>query len=329
MEIILGLKKFHKNRYKKPFVLTIGNFDGVHLAHQKIIKTTIRRAKFLNGTSIIVTFFPHPLKILQPEKKIALLTDNDHKLELIAKLKPDLCLVIKFQKLFAKIKPEKFLKEIIKHVLSPAEIVVGRKFNFGENKSGDINYLKKIGEFIGYKVKIVPPLIRGDAVISSTLIRQIVAFGDLYRASLMLGWEFSITGIVKSADKRGRALGFPTANIDSSQEALPPTGVYAARIKLANRFYHGMLNIGTRPTFYPQADNVCIEVNIFNFKRDIYGQRIKIIPIQKLRKEKKFSSSSLLQKQLRRDKKSAEVILREYSQTQLVCSQSFTTQNIQ
>jgi len=282
--------------------MAIGVFDGVHRAHKAIIKKTVNIAKQLNGTSIILTFNPHPAKILGASANPLLLTSLDHRLRLIAQLEPDICLVLKFNKIFAKMRAEDFTRNILKKKLGAAWIIVGEKFNFGKNKNGDIDQLIKQGQKLGYKVSVTSSQIAKGKIISSSLIRALVRQGKLKEASLMLGRAFSILGTVEKGDRRGKKLGFPTANIDPHQEVLPPGGVYSVRVKAGKTWHGGVLNIGIRPTFSRQKKRPVVEVHIFNFRRNIYRHNIEVEFFKKIRNEKRFRSPDLLKKQVILDK---------------------------
>ncbi len=309
METIFGLNNFKKSKYRKPFVLAIGTFDGVHRAHQAIIKAAIKTAKKLKGTSIILTFSPHPLKVLRPRNAPALLTSLEHRLRLVSKLKPEVCLVVDFKKRFSKLSPKNFAEKILRQIIGVACIIVGEKFNFGKDKSGNINYLKVLGKNLDYKVKILPSLTKKKQIISSSQIRKFIESGKLKEAEMMLGRRFSVLGTVEKGQKRGKIIGFPTANINPHHEALPPNGVYAVKVKSGQRQYKGMLNIGIRPTFNEGKKDRVIEVHIFSFNKNIYGQDIEIFFEKKVRPEKHFSSRLLLKKQLVKDRNLISKIL--------------------
>ncbi|MCP4649991.1 MAG: bifunctional riboflavin kinase/FAD synthetase [PVC group bacterium] len=301
MEIISGLSKFKKDKYQGPLVVAIGTFDGVHLAHQAIISAAVKKARELNGTSIILTFSPHPLKVTNPQKTPALLTSLDHRIRLISELNADVCLIANFRKWFSGLTPEAFCEKILKDKISAAWIVVGEKFNFGNKKSGDIENLKSCGKRFNYKVEVLPLLADNGFILSSSLIRRCIETGHLEKAETMLGRQFSVLGTVKKGSQRGNKLGFPTANIDPHQEAVPPEGVYAVKAVFQGTLYDGMLNIGTRPTFDHTAKEQVIELHIFDFDKNIYKEDIEVFFIEETRKEKHFSSPDLLRKQIAKD----------------------------
>ncbi|MBU1087636.1 MAG: bifunctional riboflavin kinase/FAD synthetase [Candidatus Omnitrophica bacterium] len=311
MKIIYGLEKFNTADFNAPIIIAIGTFDGVHLAHQAIIKKAVATAKRLNGISLILTFYPHPRQITDPDKSPALLTSIEHRMNLIAKLRPDICLVAAFKKRFARMSAEKFIREILLKKLNVNTVVIGDNFAFGKQKSGDIDFLKAYAKKSGFKVSIISALKKSKKTISSSLIRNLIESGKLDQAAGLLGRRFSVLGAVVKGDSRGRVLGYPTANIDPHQEALPPNGVYAVKARINNQWYGGMLNIGKRPTFYEKADKLAIEANLFNFNKYIYGQVIELVFIKKIRNEKKFNSAVLLIKQLQADRTKTMIILKK------------------
>ncbi len=313
MKIIFGLENFNAGSFKAPIIVAIGTFDGVHLAHQAIIKKAVLAAKKIKGKAVILTFYPHPRQITNPDKNPALLTSIEHRLDLIAKLKPDVCLIAAFKKRFAQMSPEKFIQEILIKKLRVDTVIIGDNFSFGKQKSGDINFLKDFAQKAGFKVSVITALKKSKKIISSSLIRHLIEAGKLNQAAGLLGRKFSVLGSVVKGDSRGRVLGYPTANIDPHQEALPPSGVYAVKAKISKRWYGGMLNIGKRPTFYQKADKLSIEVNLFDFNKFIYGQVIELVFIKKIRNEKKFRTACLLKNKLQKDKTQAMgIIKREF-----------------
>ncbi len=313
MTIIKGLKNFNTLKYKGPVVVAIGTFDGVHIAHKQIIKKAVRTAARLKGTSVVLTFYPHPMRVTNPDKSPALLTSIEHRIALIDELKPDVCLIVDFRKSFAGMDPKSFIDNVLIGYLCVSHVIIGKNFNFGKNKSGNVKLLKAAAEKGGFRVDALESIKSAGKVISSSFIRSLVEKGKLHAAGKLLGRRFSVLGTVVKGDSRGRVLGFPTANIDPHQEALPPNGVYAVKAKIKNKLYGGMLNIGKRPTFYQDADKLAIEANIFNFNRYLYGQVIELFFLKKIRNEKKFRSAELLKKQLQRDSLRTKTILKSYS----------------
>lgn len=305
MRVIYDLKNF-KQRLKKPIV-TIGMFDGFHRGHQYILRKVIARAKKSKGTSLVVTFHPHPLKVLNPAASALMLTSIDHRLELIGKLGIDVCLVITFTKKFSRLSADEFVKAILVSKIEAHTVMVGSAFTFGKGGEGNVTLLGRLGREYGFEVNQVRPIKVEGAVVSSTQIRDLIEEGRLKRASALLNRPVSIFGTVIKGASRGRLLGYPTANIDPHHEIVPPPGVYVVRVALTSGKFDGILNMGTRPTF--GSGEPTIEVHIFNFQKSIYGQNIEITFIKKIRDEKKFRNKEKLLQQIRKDEKQAKKLL--------------------
>jgi riboflavin kinase/FMN adenylyltransferase len=280
-------------------VITLGNFDGLHLGHQELIRKVIRRAKETGSRSIVVTFRPHPLKILAPEKCPPLISIYEEKIKLFEKLGIDVLVKIPFTLEFAKMSPGDFVKGILCDMLGAKEIFVGFNYRFGRGREGNIATLKALGERLGFTVREVEQVSLNGEVISSTKIRHLLRDGEVEHAARLLGRTYTITGIVVKGDGRGKSLGFPTANIAPKHSIIPAHGVYAVRLFVRDRFYDGIANIGMRPTF--DKNVLTIEVHVFDFDEDIYGEDISLYFIGKIRDEKKFGSADELIRQIRRD----------------------------
>lgn len=292
----------------KKTIAAIGIFDGVHLGHKAIIKSAIRRARAIRGKSVVITFHPHPLKILQPDRPIPLLMSTKHRLRLIGELGVNICLLIRFNKRFSNLQPRDFVKKILVEKLNVCEVYIGSDFVFGKDGMGNAILLKKYGRCYGFKVKIMPMIKIAGKVVSSTMIRNLIMKGRLDEAAKMLGRPVTVFGTVVKGTRRGKLLGYPTANIDPHHETIPPSGVYAVWVRVRNRKYGGALYIGTRPTFKEAAP--VIEVHIFNFRKLIYGEDVEIIFIKKLRSDRRFSSKQKLVEQIRKDNIIARRILK-------------------
>ncbi|MBU1924500.1 MAG: bifunctional riboflavin kinase/FAD synthetase [Candidatus Omnitrophica bacterium] len=310
MQVVFGFKKFKIRGYPLPRVVAIGTFDGVHKAHRRIIKTAVQKAKIFKGTSIVLTFSPHPAKVTRSSKLPDLITSIAHRLKLIGELGPDICIIVDFDKKFANISASDFVRGILKQKLGASFVVVGENFNFGKKKAGNVAYLKKRQRIFQIKPIVLPAYKKGVKTVSSSQIRNLIRTGKIKQAEAMLGRTFSIIGIVEKGARRGAVLGFATANIQAHQEVLPPGGVYAVRAKVGKKWYRAMLNIGYRPTFYKTNAQMAIEAHIFNFNRKIYGQTIEIQFISRIRKEKMFSNTQDLRKQLLLDKHKIKHIFR-------------------
>ena len=306
MKVISGIGKV--KRSFKNIVLVIGVFDGLHLGHQKLIKKAVEKAKLLKTKTVVMTFFPHPVQVLRPEISLPLIVSLPHRLKLIEQLGVDAAIVIRFTKKFSKLSPEKFIKDFLVNHLQPINVFVGDDFRFGQDRTGTLEYFKEAGEKYGFEVNVVDPVKTHHEKISSTRIRQLIAEGELDGACRLLGRHVSLMGKVIKGDGRGRKLGFPTANILPNNELIPPLGVYVVNILVGKKVFHGMANIGRRPSFKSSNNQLNIEVNIFNFHKNVYGRNILVEFIHKIREEKFFNSKHDLIAQLKKDALKAKQI---------------------
>ncbi|MBI3813942.1 MAG: bifunctional riboflavin kinase/FAD synthetase [Nitrospinae bacterium] len=297
MKIIRGSKNI-KDEIKNP-VLTLGNFDGVHIGHREIFRQVIERAKEIGGTSIVYTFEPHPLRVVSPAKTPPLLTTFKKKMQLIAESGIDITVCADFTKRFAEQHPRDFAGDTLIGNIGVKEVFVGYDYTFGKGREGTITYLKKMGEEFGFKVTVIDAIMVDDQIVSSTLLRDTIEEGDVEKAKRLLGRRYSIEGKVADGFKTGSMIGFPTANIDTSYELIPHTGVYAAKALIDGEIFDGVANVGFNPTFH--RDKLNVEIHIFNFTRDIYGKEIEIFFIKMLRNEIEFGSAGELKKQIEKD----------------------------
>jgi riboflavin kinase / FMN adenylyltransferase len=295
------MKKIYK-QYKniQAPAVAIGIFDGVHLGHQKILKKLVREAEKEKTKSLVITFYPHPREILKHSPKVPLLTSLEHRLRLIKELGVDSSVVVKFKKSLSRIKADDFIEKVLVKKLNMKTLVVGKDFKFGHNKKGDFSLLKKMSGRYGFKLFGIDPVKIKGSYVSSTRIREVIEKGGLKHASVLLGRPVVILGTVVKGRRIGRALGFPTANINPHHEAIPPSGVYVVDVKLNGKVFKGVLNIGTRPTFGENREPV-IELHILNFRKNIYGKDAEIIFKKKIRKEKKFKTVNDLKEQIKKD----------------------------
>ena len=310
MEIYTDLNQFE---VKRP-VVTIGTFDGIHLGHQKVIARLKNFAKLHNGESVIFTFHTHPRLVTSPdETSLRLLTTLREKTELLEKSGIEHLIVYPFNRDFANLTYHEFVEKILVEKLRTHCLVVGYDHKFGKNREGGFEYLQKCAEKYHFHIEKLDALLVDDDSVSSTKIRNALEKGEIEKANQFLGYRFTLHGSVVSGKQLGRKLGFPTANIESSDKnkIIPGYGVYAVKVRLKQGEYNGMLNIGTRPTFNNNADNRSIEVNIFDFTEDIYGQEITLEFVGKIRDEQKFSDMNHLAEQLVKDRASAYLILSE------------------
>ena len=282
--------------------LAIGVFDGVHLGHQRVIGQARDDAQAAGGVSVVLTFDPHPMRVLQPDKAPLLLTSTEHKLKLIESLGVDACLLLTFDKPFSETPAEKFAERIADKRHQLQEICVGTRFRFGHDRAGDVRLLEKLAPQYGFVVKEIKS-VQTDVgeMISSTAVRERVLRGDLDAVRLMLDRPFSILGTVEQGQHRGHEVGFPTANLNPYNEVLPPDGVYAARVHLGSELLAGVVNIGVRPTFEGGERRRVLEVHILDFDRDLYGHDVEVVFIGKIRDEQKFPSVNALREQIAAD----------------------------
>lgn len=300
MQIFYSIKDLKKN---KNTVLTLGTFDGIHPGHLKIIDRLVSCSKEKGCRSVVITFYPHPRTILGNDNSVKMLTTQDEKIELLEKLGVENLLIINFTKEFASLSAEDFIYDYLINGIGLTEIVLGHDHHFGKGRRGNAELLQKIADKEGFIVtKAEAFMIDGEAV-SSTKIRNAIAEGDIIRANKLLGRNYEFSGIVVGGDKRGRELGFPTANIklSSQEKLLPASGVYAVKVMVENERHTGLLSIGKRPTFYNQGELVS-EVYIYDFNREIYGAKVTTELVERLRGEVKFNSAEELINQMNTDK---------------------------
>jgi riboflavin kinase / FMN adenylyltransferase len=308
VKIYTDLNQF---RVQRP-VVTIGTFDGIHRGHQKVIARLNDFARHHNGESVIFTFHTHPRLVTSPEEtSLRLLTTLEEKTVLLERAGIDHLIIYPFNREFANLTYSEFVEKILVEKLRTHCLVVGYDHKFGKNREGGFDYLQKCAEKYNFHIEKLDALLVEDDSVSSTKIRNALECGDIEKANQFLGYPFTLHGTVVTGKQLGRKLGFPTANIESSNKykIIPGYGVYAVKVKLKQGEYNGMLNIGTRPTFNNNADNRSIEVNIFDFDDDIYGQEITLEFVGKIRDEQKFSDMHQLAAQLATDRQTAHSII--------------------
>ncbi len=296
-----------KNRIKNP-VVTIGNFDGVHKGHQHIFKTIIKKAKEITGESVVITFHPHPLKVISGENKILLLTPTEKKLKLIEKFGIDNVILINFTKEFASLDPHEFIKKVLIEEIRVKELYVGFNYFFGKNKRGNVDLLKEYGKKFGFNVNIIDPYVIDGVTVSSTLCRKYIADGKVKEVLKFLGRYYLIEGKVVKGDGRGKKFGIPTANIKSEQEIYPKEGVYAVKVAYKGKIYNGACSIGFNPTF--DSERLTVEVHIIDFYKDIYEENLKVVFVDRIRDMKKFKDIHELKITILNDIKKAKEILK-------------------
>ncbi len=300
MQVIRDLYKFKKP--EKGVALTIGNFDGVHLGHQALLKKVIALSQEKSLMSAALTFEPHPIRVLRPEKAPKRICAPEHKIELISKAGLELIFIIGFSYEFSQIPAEEFVSFILGRSIGIKELVVGYDYSFGKNREGNIDFLREIGERSGFNVHVIDPVNVNGITVSSSKIREAVSSGDMRLSTALLGHYYQIRGVVVHGKKRGGSLlGFPTANLNLYYEELfPKPGVYVAQVVVDSICYGGVLNIGYNPTF--NGENLSAETHILDYDGgDIYGKSIKLNLIERLRDEKKFGSVEELINSIKND----------------------------
>ncbi len=303
-------------RIEKPCILTIGTFDGVHLGHQKILKrlNEVKQKTGLNST--ILTFDPHPRKVLFPEQKdLKLITTTNEKLALLEQNSIDITIVYPFSKAFAQMDAQAYIKDILIKSLRVKYLIIGFDHKFGKNRDGDIKTLKNYSKEFNYEVEEISVHDINHINVSSSKIREALNKGEIELANKYLGQEFFITALVVKGKQLGRTLGYPTANleIDDDDKMIPAIGVYLVNVAINNEEFYGMLSIGKNPTT-DTDELVKIEVNIFNFDKDIYNNTIRVSFMKRLRDEVKFETIELLKTQLKHDKENCLKLIEELNQ---------------
>ncbi len=292
----------------KKTVLAIGIFDGVHTGHRRIISAAIREARKRGAESVVVTFEPHPLKVLRPRVSVPSIISASHRIKLICELGADRCCVLRFDRRFSRLSPRDFAGKVLSGKFKASKVFIGSNFVFGKGNAGNANSLIKLGVEFGFGVEVVPMVRSGGKVVSSTAIRKYIIKGKINEAARMLGRPISVYGTVVSGKKRGRLLGYPTANIDPHHEAIPPAGVYAVWVKRGKRRYGGALFIG-KPSTFGETETV-VEVHIFDFHEFIYHEDIEVEFVRRLRAGRKFRGREPLIAQIKRDDALARKILK-------------------
>lgn len=280
-------------------VVTVGNFDGVHLGHREIFRRVKKAAADSGGVSVVVTFIPHPLKVLAPQKSPQLINTYAEKETLIEASGIDYLVEIAFDHRFASTTARDFVANILVGKLGMSKLIIGYDYAFGRNREGNVSLLTLLGDEFSFKVEELKPISNGSTIFSSTAIRKMIASGDVKGVVPLLGRHFSVGGTVVHGHNRGKGLGFPTANLETEKELLPKDGVYAVKVKVDEVFYAGACNIGTNPTFKNHA--LSFEVFLFDFEGDLYRKEIRVYFIDRIRDEKSFADVSSLQQAIADD----------------------------
>ena len=306
MPVISNLEQFCR-KIRNP-VLTIGNFDGVHKGHLSLFDLVKERAAAIDGQSTLMTFDPHPIKVMKPGNGPPLITLTQQKLELISAAHMEVIFCLPFTQQFAAISARKFVRNILVDKIGIREVVVGYDYTFGAGREGDIKLLENMGQALDFRVHVVPPVYVEGILVSSTSIRNLVQEGKLHEAKRLLGRDYQVGGtVIKGKNRGGRLLGFPTANLALIDELVPKRGVYVVKVLVADRIYDGLTNIGYNPTFGDGAFSV--ETHILDFQEDLLGKQIRVKFIERLRDEKTFKSIEDLVAQIKYDIAQATAML--------------------
>jgi riboflavin kinase/FMN adenylyltransferase len=286
-------------------VVTVGTFDGVHLGHRAILEEIERRARAAGLHSVLLTFDRHPLTVLRPDEAPGLLTMPNEKKEILAQFRLDYVAFVSFTRAFSRYTPEEFVEEVLVRRLRARELVIGHDHGFGRGRAGDEDVLRRLGARHGFAVDVVSGIQVGDALVSSTRVRQALAAGDVAAAAAALGRPYSLRGTVVHGMGRGRTLGFPTANISAPppEKLLPAEGIYAVRASIGAEIKTGLLHLGPRPTF--AGSPPAIELYVLEFDREIYGERVVVEFLERLRDVRPFATAAELVEQMKEDREIA------------------------
>ena len=291
-------------------VITLGTFDGIHLGHKKIIDAVVNKSAEIGSRSFLITFYPHPRNVLTGSDPVKLLSTPLEKAEMLESLGIENLLVINFTEEFSRQSPDEFVDKYIVNGVGAQDVIIGYDHHFGKGRGGNIDFLIEKGKKSGFDVEVIPEYKTGEVVVSSSKIRNAISEGDITTANKYLGRYYSFRGKVVEGDKRGRELGFPTANlkIEDENKLLPAIGIYIVEIIINSDKKYGLLSVGKRPTFY-DAGEIVPEVYVFDFDKDIYGMYVKVNLIEKIRGEEKFDSAEELIKQMNEDKQKGLEVL--------------------
>lgn len=295
-------------------VVTVGTFDGVHRAHQEIIREVVNRARMQEGRSVVITFEPHPKEVVgSGDQPVMLLTTLQERVDLIRRMNVDLLFIINFTREFSRIGAEEFYRKYVAERIGVSEVVVGYDHMFGRDRAAGIEELVRMGQELNFSVSAVHQFRLEGEVVSSTLIRNAIAAGDVERAAKFLGYAYTMQGIVVHGDGRGKTMRYPTANIAprAERKMVPGRGVYLVSLVLRDTRRYGMMNIGVRPTVAP-GGSLSIEVHIFGLSEDLYDEAVEVTFLRKLRDEQKFASLEELTRQLDKDKETSLRYIEEY-----------------
>ena len=288
-------------------VVSLGNFDGVHIGHQAILRRLVQEAHLRHGTAIALTFHPHPLTVLRPQHSLPLICRLREKLSSFAALGVEKVIVQRFTPSFAQLLPEEFVQRYLVETIGAEKVIVGHNVNFGRNRAGNADTLRQLGQSAGFAVEIIGPIKTNEEEVSSTGVRALLSAGEMRAVTRFLGRFYSVRGRVVKGFQRGRTIGFPTANLRPRSGLLLPNGVYAVIVEIDGQTIPGVANIGINPTF--GLERKTLEAHLFDFSSDLYGQSISVGFVERLRGERKFPSVEELVKQIREDATQARALL--------------------
>ena len=315
MVTVQSIAKYDKEH---PTVITIGTFDGVHIGHRKILKKLIKNSRSQHLKSTVLTFFPHPRMVLQKDNDIKLLNTIDEKVKILGELGLDYLIIHPFTKEFSRLSATEFVRDILVNSLKTKKIIIGYDHRFGRNRDANITDLMAFGNTLDFEVEEIPVQEIDDVSVSSTKIRKALEEGQMEIANKYLGYPYMLTGTIKKGKGLGRRLYFPTANlhIEESYKLIPKNGVYVVQSKIDGTIVFGMMNIGYNPTvseteILPGSRQKSIEIHFFDFDQDLYGQKLQIDVLARIRDEQKFESVEVLKNQLTKDKETSLAILNQ------------------
>jgi riboflavin kinase/FMN adenylyltransferase len=293
-------------------VLALGNFDGLHRGHTKIIERVCRVASERGATAVVMTFDPHPPRVVRPDKAPPLIMTKAQRLDALEQAGIDGVAVVRFTPELSRWDPETFVRTVLVEWLHASEVWVGANFLFGHDRAGNFSMLRSLGARYGFRTEKIDPVRYKDFVVSSTRIRRLISEGRVDEAAALLGHPYSVDGVVVAGDQRGRQIGFPTANLATENELIPPNGVYAAIVRLDGVIYPAVTNVGVRPTFGDSTQTM-IEAHLIDVNPDLYGQTLRLGFIQRMRDERRFDGIDALKAQIAADVAKARTLFEQMS----------------
>ena len=305
MEVIRHIESYR--RFPRPIV-SLGNFDGVHLGHQAILTKAVSEARALQGTALVLTFHPHPLSVLRPNSPLPLILSLREKLLLFRRLEIHGVILQRFSQTFSQLTAEEFVRRYLVDIIGIEKVIVGHNVSFGHRRSGNAEILVQLGEKFGFAVDVIGPVVIDGREVSSTAVRMLLGTGNMHEVTRLLGRPYGVSGRVEKGFQRGRTIGFPTANLRPRTDLLLPNGVYAVTVDLDEKIsVPGVANVGMNPTF--GNNRRTIEAHLFDFSADLYGQRLRVNFLEHIREERKFPSVPELVRQIQEDADRARALL--------------------